>query len=64
MRVLYKEGIVPPLIVAAAKGSKEVVQMLLDAGADGNAQGGQYGNPLQAVFYKGSVQSRTAPPPY
>ena len=30
-------------------GHEKVVQMLLDAGADVNAQGGEYGNALQAA---------------
>ena len=31
----------------------KTVQMLLDRGADVNAQGGQYGNALQAALYRG-----------
>ncbi|TLD13631.1 uncharacterized protein PgNI_02750 [Pyricularia grisea] len=34
-------------------GHKEIVQILIDSGADVNAQGGEYGNHLQASSYKG-----------
>jgi ankyrin repeat protein len=38
---------------ASAEGHEKVVQMLLDAGADVNAQGGHYGNALQAASWGG-----------
>ncbi|MCJ1267408.1 hypothetical protein MMC22_007293 [Lobaria immixta] len=41
------------LIAASAKGHENVVQILMDAGADLNAQGGFYGNVLQAASAKG-----------
>jgi ankyrin repeat protein len=37
------------LLVAAEKGHKQVVKLLLDKGANVNAQGGYYGNTLQAA---------------
>jgi hypothetical protein len=41
------------LRAAASGGNKEVVQMLLERGADANAPGGEYGNALQAASSKG-----------
>ena len=41
------------LQVAAYGGHDRVVQMLLDKGADVNAQGGEYGSALQAALYGG-----------
>ncbi len=35
------------------RGHEKVVQMLMDAGADMNAQGGRYGNVLQAASVEG-----------
>jgi ankyrin repeat protein len=35
------------------KGYKEIVTLLLDEGADINAQGGKYGNALQAALDRG-----------
>ena len=35
------------------KGHEEVVEHLLGAGANINAQGGEYGNALQAASFKG-----------
>ena len=35
------------------QGHEKVVQMLIDAGADMNAQGGQYGESLQAASMGG-----------
>jgi hypothetical protein len=37
----------------AVRGHEKVVQLLLDKGADVNAQGGEYGNALQAAFNRG-----------
>ncbi len=37
------------LQAASVEGYEKVVQMLIDAGADVNAQGGEYGNALQAA---------------
>jgi ankyrin repeat domain-containing protein 50 len=37
------------LILGSQFGYEKVVQMLLDQGAEANAQGGHYGNALQAV---------------
>jgi ankyrin repeat protein len=41
---------------ASYRGNEKVVQMLIDAGADVNAQGGEHGNALQAalVLYYGN----------
>ena len=41
------------LHIAAEEGKDQVVRMLLDKGADVNAQGGLYGNALQAASYGG-----------
>ena len=41
------------LQAASFGGHEKVVQMLLDQGADVNAQGGEYGNALQAASVKG-----------
>ncbi|KAF2996229.1 hypothetical protein E8E13_003063 [Curvularia kusanoi] len=41
------------LCVKAGKGSSVATRMLLDRGADANAQGGKYGNPLQAASHGG-----------
>ena len=42
-----------PLQAAIRGGSRVLVQMLLDSGADVNAQGGYYGNALQTASYLG-----------
>ena len=39
------------LQAASVSGHEKVVQMLLDQGADVNAQGGEYGNALQAASF-------------
>ncbi|ORY09452.1 hypothetical protein BCR34DRAFT_516475, partial [Clohesyomyces aquaticus] len=41
---------------ALVKGNEQVVKLLLDKGADVNAQGGRYGNALQAALVKGNEQ--------
>jgi ankyrin repeat protein len=41
------------LQAASAKGYRQVVKMLLDKGADVNAQGRFYGNALQGASDKG-----------
>ena len=38
---------------ASSSDYENVMQMLLDQGADVNAQGGEYGNALQAASFKG-----------
>jgi ankyrin repeat protein len=43
------EEIADPLYYTALLGLREVVKMLLDKGADVNAQGGEYGNALYAA---------------
>jgi ankyrin repeat protein len=50
-----------PLLDAVPNGPggkelEEVVQCLLDAGANPNSQGGEYGNPLQAAAYRGQEE--------
>ncbi|KAF1938914.1 ankyrin, partial [Clathrospora elynae] len=42
-----------PLLLAVEKGHKQVLKLLLDKGADVNAQGGRYGNALQAASARG-----------
>ncbi|KAK1840600.1 Ankyrin repeat domain-containing protein 50-like protein 3 [Colletotrichum chrysophilum] len=42
-----------PLIWGSSEGHDNIVRMLLDKGADVNAQGGRYGNALQAASFKG-----------
>ncbi|KAH7205024.1 hypothetical protein BKA60DRAFT_656100 [Fusarium oxysporum] len=42
------------LQAVSSKGNRDVVQLLLDKGADVNAWGGQYGNALQAASYNGN----------
>ncbi len=44
------------LQAASYRGHDQVMQMLLDKGADINAQGGEYGNALQAASYGGHDQ--------
>lgn len=41
------------LQAASYEGHEKMVQMLLDAGADLNAQGGEYGNALRAASLDG-----------
>jgi ankyrin repeat protein len=43
----------PFLHWAADKGYASIVELLLSQGADVNAQGGEYGNALQAALYRG-----------
>ncbi|PWO20497.1 VPS9 domain protein [Pyrenophora tritici-repentis] len=45
-----------PLYVAVDKGSSVLTRMLLDNGADANAQGGDYGNALQAASERGHTE--------
>ncbi|KAJ7166318.1 ankyrin repeat-containing domain protein [Mycena crocata] len=44
-----------PLQAASNGGYVRIVQMLLDAGADVNARGGDYGNALQVASFEGNV---------
>jgi hypothetical protein len=48
-----------PLYVAAEKRASVLTRMLLDKGADVNAQGGLYGNALQAALEKGDKEMAT-----
>ncbi|KAH8621149.1 HET-domain-containing protein [Alternaria alternata] len=50
------DNIPMPLYYAALLGFSTVTRLLLDAGADVNAQGGEYGNALQAASERGYVQ--------
>ncbi|KAH7385298.1 hypothetical protein DE146DRAFT_666750, partial [Phaeosphaeria sp. MPI-PUGE-AT-0046c] len=50
------KSIATPLYYAALLGLCTVTKLLLDKGADINAQGGEYGNALQAASYKGHEQ--------
>jgi ankyrin repeat protein len=45
-----------PLSLAAENGHDEMAKLLLDKGAEINAQGGEYGNALQAASYGGNEQ--------
>ncbi|KAJ7254530.1 ankyrin repeat-containing domain protein, partial [Mycena rebaudengoi] len=47
----------PPLYVAAALGIDQIVWELLESGVDVNAEGGQYGNALQAASSLGHIES-------
>jgi ankyrin repeat protein len=40
------DNVEAPLLLAAENGHKQVVKMLVDKGAEVNAQGGHYGNAL------------------
>ncbi|KAF2186071.1 hypothetical protein K469DRAFT_707252 [Zopfia rhizophila CBS 207.26] len=44
------------LYLAAEHGHQKIVKLLLDKGADANAQGGVYGNALQAASFRGHEQ--------
>ena len=48
-----------PLYTVAAKGASFITRMLLDKGADVNAQGGRYGNALQATSANGQKDIAT-----
>ena len=48
--------ICPPLYYASSAGLIRSVKSILDRGADINAQGGEYGNALQAASYGGHIQ--------
>jgi hypothetical protein len=50
------ENIAMPLYYAASLGLRAITRMLLDQGADANAQGGEYGNALQAASQGGHEQ--------
>jgi ankyrin repeat protein len=45
-----------PLYAAAEKGDNVIIRMLLDGGADIDAQGGTYGNALQAATARGHFE--------
>ncbi|KAJ5051341.1 hypothetical protein NUH16_003480 [Penicillium rubens] len=42
-----------PVMWASLNGHDRIVELLLERGADANAQGGRYGNALQAACYEG-----------
>src|ERR1700730_18157355 len=47
------EGIASPLYYTSLTGFTEATTLLLEAGADVNAQGGEYSNALQAASARG-----------
>jgi ankyrin repeat protein len=49
-------GVYPQLAIASLLGHNAVVQLLLDEDADVNAEGGPYGNALQAASVRGHEQ--------
>jgi hypothetical protein len=51
--VLIANSVEELLLVALEQGQEKVVSMLIEAGADVNAQGGHYGNALQAASWDG-----------
>lgn len=60
MQLLLKKGTEVNSLVgggtlqsASYRGHEKIVQLLLEKGANVNAQGRQYGNPLQAASYGG-----------
>jgi ankyrin repeat protein len=53
-RVQWRSAI--PLYAAAEKGDNVIIRMLLDGGADIDAQGGTYGNALQAATARGHFE--------
>ncbi|KAJ7266795.1 ankyrin repeat domain-containing protein [Mycena rebaudengoi] len=54
-KLLVQEGLIDdkPLIVASYYGYMDIVHLLIEKGADVNAQGGGYGNALQAASSSG-----------
>lgn len=52
----YSDHPASGLYYAAFGGLQEVLTLLLDKGADVNAQGGHFGNALQANFHRGHLQ--------
>jgi ankyrin repeat protein len=50
---MHREDIMEMLSKLHHRGHKEIVKLLLERGADVNAQGGYYGNALQAASYGG-----------
>ena len=51
-----EEGPAPPLYYMVLGGLRKAVKLLLDKGADPNAQGGYYGNAIQAASSRGHEQ--------
>jgi nucleoside-triphosphatase THEP1 len=56
VRYLFTSRPYEQIIIATIFGHNTVVQLLLDRGADVNAQGGEYGNALQAASAEGHEQ--------
>ena len=40
--------------LASSRGNKAIVKLLLEKGVDVNAEGGEYGNALQAALFGGN----------
>ncbi|KAJ5632891.1 hypothetical protein N7490_009230 [Penicillium lividum] len=53
---LFEDSKLNPLCYASLVGLQHTARLLLDAGADVNAQGGDYGNALQSASYKGHIE--------
>ena len=53
----YRSNLETQIYIAAYRGEVETMRLLLENGADVNAQGGTYGNALQAAVYNCKVEA-------